>query len=411
MDWQDNPQQAQFRTEVAKFIQTRLPDRYRSGDENSDATTGTTGWQADRKSNDASARESAINWADALAERGWIAPHWPKEYGGAGLSVMEQFIYNQEMAKADAPPVGGMGVSLLGPTMIVHGSEEQKTEHLPKILSGEVAWAQGYSEPSSGSDLASLQTRAVRDGDDFMINGQKIWTSGAHQAQWMFGLFRTDPEAPKHRGITYLLLSMQAPGITVRPLQQITDARSFNEVFFEDVRVPAKNVIGEVDRGWYVGATHLDFERSSIGSAIDISNTLDDLREFLIDEEAAGSGRSRIGREPVVRSALAERYVEAETAKLFSYRVISMQNRGGIPNYEASVQKVFTSELKQRIGNTAVKALGLYGQLFDPDGALTPMRSKWVQSYLAAVSETIGAGTSEVQRNVIATRGLGLPRG
>jgi alkylation response protein AidB-like acyl-CoA dehydrogenase len=244
-----------------------------------------------------------------------------------------------------------------------------------------------------------------------VINGQKIWTSGAKQAQWMFGLFRTDPEAPKHRGISYLLLSMETPGLTVRPLQQITDSMSFNEVFFEDVRVPAKNIIGEENRGWYVGATHLDFERSSIGSAIGIQNTLDDLKDLLLDEQKADSGRSRMGRMPSVRSALAERYVEAETAKLFSYRVISMQNRGEIPNYEASVQKVFTSEMKQRIANTAVQALGLYGQLHGREDDFTPMRSRWSQGYLATVSETIGAGTSEVQRNVIATRGLGLPRG
>ena len=398
VDFADSAEQAAFRDEVRTMIHERMPQKLKMGRDEAGEFRRETGERAD----------AMKEWRGVLNEKGWVAPAWPKQYGGGELDAVQQYVMNETFAEERAPRPR---VPDVGSTIMVHGSDEMKTQFLPKMVKGEEIWCQGYSEPGSGSDLASLQTRAMRDGDDYVINGQKIWTSGAHQAQWMFGLFRTDPEAPKHRGITYLLLSMQAPGITVRPLQQITDARSFNEVFFEDVRVPAKNVIGEVDRGWYVGATHLDFERSSIGSAIDISNTLDDLREFLIDEEAAGSGRSRIGREPVVRSALAERYVEAETAKLFSYRVISMQNRGGIPNYEASVQKVFTSELKQRIGNTAVKALGLYGQLFDPDGALTPMRSKWVQSYLAAVSETIGAGTSEVQRNVIATRGLGLPRG
>jgi alkylation response protein AidB-like acyl-CoA dehydrogenase len=179
MDWSDSLEQASFREEVATFIDTRLPADYRGSE---DGGEGRGSWQADRKSADVNARETAIAWADALAEKGWIAPHWPKEYGGAGLSTMEQFIYNQEMAKAAAPAPGGMGVSLLGPTMIVHGSDEQKAEHLPRVLSGEVAWAQGYSEPSAGSDLASLQTRATRDGDDYVINGQKTWTSGAQYA-------------------------------------------------------------------------------------------------------------------------------------------------------------------------------------------------------------------------------------
>ena len=199
MDWGDSPDQQDFREEVREFIQTKLPPRYRpqaSGtDDSNDAEVLVGGWQADRKSDDPSRVATAVEWSDALADRGWIAPAWPAEYGGAGLSVMKQFIYNQEMAAAEAPAVGGMGVSMLGPTLIVHGTEEQKEEH----LSGDVAWAQGYSEPGAGSDLASLQTRAVRDGDDFVINGQKIWTSGAQFADWLFALVRTDAEAPRRR--------------------------------------------------------------------------------------------------------------------------------------------------------------------------------------------------------------------
>src|SRR5690606_21110899 len=180
-----------------------------------------------------------------LAERGWIAPHWPKEYGGAGLTPMEQFIFKQEMAQAQAPAVGGMGVSLLGPTLIVHGTEEQRAEHLPRILSGEVAWAEGYSEPGAGSDLASLQARAIRDGDEYVINGQKIWTSGAHTADWLFALVRTDPEAPKHRGISFLMMDRNTPGITVRPLINMGWTHGFNETFVEDVHVPAKHLVGD----------------------------------------------------------------------------------------------------------------------------------------------------------------------
>ena len=375
VDFTDTAEQAEFRAEVIEFVNQHHPEELA---EDAVFSGGLGGDQIGKVRGD-ERRDMIRPWRQAMVEKGWIAPAWPKQYGGADLSVMEQFILNEVFAEMRASRVG---VPDVGSTIMVHGSDEMKKEFLPKMVHGEDIWCQGYSEPGSGSDLASLQTRAVRDGDDYVINGQKIWTSGAKQAQWMFGLFRTDPEAPKHRGISYLLLSMETPGLTVRPLQQITDSMSFNEVFFEDVRVPAKNIIGEENRGWYVGATHLDFERSSIGSAIGIQNT-----------------------------ALAERYVEAETAKLFSYRVISMQNRGEIPNYEASVQKVFTSEMKQRIANTAVQALGLYGQLHGREDDFTPMRSRWSQGYLATVSETIGAGTSEVQRNVIATRGLGLPRG
>ncbi|HJM74517.1 MAG TPA: acyl-CoA dehydrogenase family protein [Dehalococcoidia bacterium] len=404
VEFTDTAGQAEFRAEVVAFVEQHHPEELAA-----DAMygVGLGGDQIGKVRGDAR-RDMIRPWRQAMVDKGWIAPAWPKQYGGADLSVMEQFILNETFAEMRASRVG---VPDVGSTIMVHGSDEMKKEFLPKMVHGEDIWCQGYSEPGSGSDLASLQTRAKRDGDDYVINGQKIWTSGAAQAQWMFGLFRTDPEAPKHRGISYLLLSMDTPGLTVRPLQQITDSMSFNEVFFEDVRVPAKNIIGEENRGWYVGATHLDFERSSIGSAIGIQNTLDDLKDLLLDEQKAESGRSRMDRMPSVRSALAQRYVEAETAKMFSYRVISMQNRGEIPNYEASVQKVFTSEMKQRIANTAVQALGLYGQLHGREDDFTPMRSRWSQGYLATVSETIGAGTSEVQRNVIATRGLGLPRG
>ena len=278
MDWADSPEQENFRNEVRSFIQERLPEPYRNGG-GGDGETG--GWQADRKSEDTKRRDVAIAWASALAEKGWIAPHWPKQYGGAGLSTMEQFIYNQEMAQARAPQVGGMGVGLLGPTLIVHGNDEQKAEHLPKILSGEIAWAQGYSEPGAGSDLASLQTRAVKDGDEYVINGQKIWTSGAHTADWLFALVRTDPEAPKHRGISFLMMDKSTPGLSVRPLINMGWQHGFNETFFEDVRVPARNLIGEENRGWYVGMTLLDFERSGISGAVEYRRNIADIREYV----------------------------------------------------------------------------------------------------------------------------------
>ena len=408
VDFADTPEQAAFRAEVRAFVAEQYPQEFAEQARYQAGLFGSSGVSV-RDAGDRGRRAELMRgWREALVERGWIAPAWPKEFGGADLSVMDQFILNEEFARARATPIR---VPDVGSTIMVHGSEEQKREFLPPMVKGADQWCQGYSEPGAGSDLASLQTSATRDGDDFVLNGQKIWTSGAQTAKWMFGLFRTDPDAPKHRGISYLLLRMDTPGINVRPLTQITGSSGFTEVFFEDARVPAKNVVGEVNRGWYVGATHLDFERSSIGSAVGTRNTLNDLREFLQTEEAASSGRSRVGSEPAIRAELADRYIEAETARMFSYRVISMQNRGEIPNYEASVQKVFTTELRQRIARTAIKALGLYGGLYDADHPRTPMRRRWSQQYLAAVAETIGAGTSEIQRNVIATRGLGLPRG
>ena len=404
VDFADTAEQATWRAEVERFVNAKLPQAIRD-----EAPYAGGGFVVNVGPMSEQEREAAIKqWRDALFEQGWLAPSLPKEVGGADMTVMEQFIMNEVFAQHRAPTVT---VPNVGSTIMVHGSDEQKREHLPPMLKGEVRWCQGYSEPGSGSDLASVQTRAIRDGDDFVLNGQKIWTSGAKQADWMFGLFRSDPDAPKHRGITYLLLPMTSPGITVRPMDQINGNSHFNEVFFEDVRVPVKNAVGEVNRGWYVGATHLDFERSSIGSAIEILNTVDDLTGFLNEEEEGQTGRSRLTRLPVLRQEIADRYVEAHVAKLFSERVISIQHRGDVPNYEASVSKFFTTELSQRIYRTAVRTLGLYGGLWGNDDPRTPMRTKWSRNYVSTTAATIGGGTSEIQRNIVATRGLGLPRG
>ena len=405
MDWADTPEQAAFRAEVRGVIEGRLPERYRKSGE--DGERG--GWQADRKSDNPEAKQAAIDWANALAEKGWVAPHWPKEYGGAGLSSMEQFIFNQEMAQAGAPGVGGMGVQMFGPTLIVHGNEEQKAEHLPKILSGEVAWAQGYSEPGSGSDLASLQTRAVKDGDEYVINGQKIWTSGAHTADWLFALVRTDPEAPKHRGISFLMMDRHTPGITVRPLINMGWTHGFNETFFEDVHVPAKNLVGEENRGWYVGASLLDFERSNISGAVMSRRNIDGLIEYVKSDE--GKAKSRLDDSDPLRHELAEDYLETEVGFQYSFRIISMQARGIIPNYEASTAKMFMSELGQRVARTGTKIFGLYSNIWDENDSRAPLKARHTQAYVMTVPSTIAGGTSEIQRNIIATRGLGLPRG
>jgi alkylation response protein AidB-like acyl-CoA dehydrogenase len=404
MDWNDSPEQAAFRADAAKFIAERLPDHYRNARD--EGGEGLFGWYADRISEDPETKKAADDWAAALAERGWVAPHWPKEYGGGGLTTMEQFVLGAEMARAKAPMVGGSGVMLLGPTLIIHGSEELKSRVLPKILKGETAYAQGYSEPGAGSDLGSLQTRAIRDGDEYVVNGQKIWTSGAHLSDAIFMLTRTDPDAPKHRGISFLVLEdIHTPGLTVRPLIGADWGHTVNETFFEDVRVPANNLVGEENRGWYVGMTLLDFERSGIGGAIEQQGEI----AQLIDA-AKTDGRSTLGRNPALRNRIADRRTEIEVSYNFSLRIASMQAAGLVPNYEASMGKMFGSEIGQEIYRTGVRTFGLYSNLW-PGDSLAPLDGKHTHGYVRSIPSTIAGGSSEIQRNIIATRGLGLPRG
>ncbi|OAI39169.1 hypothetical protein AYO38_08080 [bacterium SCGC AG-212-C10] len=384
----DSEHEATWRKEVRSFIEKEAPAAFtqRGGD-------------SEQAENSLFGRMGAVKeWREKVAARGWIAPSWPSRYGGADMSVLDQFVMNEEFAEAGVPSnVGGFGVMMIGPTIIEHGNEQQKEQYLGSILRGESIWCQGYSEPGAGSDLASLQTRGVRDGDDYIINGQKIWTTGAQFADWMYMLVRTDPDAPKHRGITYLLVDMKSPGVTVRPLTTMANMQSFNEVFFEDVRVPVANRIGEENRGWYVGTTTLDFERSSIGSAIGVRKAL----EGLMRQARKNNGEADFNRNPKVKLEFVDRWVECEVAKMLSYRVVSMQVRGLIPNYEASMCKLFSSELSQKISGLSMHLYGMYGNI----------RNRSSVGYVQAVSSTIAGGTSEVQRGIIATRGLGLPRG
>jgi alkylation response protein AidB-like acyl-CoA dehydrogenase len=402
MDFHDTPQEAAFRREVRSFIERELPEGLprRGGGAMFGGGSGRFSradyWQTLR------------GWLDKLVERGWIAPAWPKEYGGAGLSVIEQFILNQEMAQTGAPRSPNViGLGWVGPTLILYGTDEQKQEHLPPILKGETFWCQGFSEPEAGSDLASLQTRAVRDGDDYVINGQKIWTSGAHGAGWMILLARTDPDAPKHKGISYFLLNMKSPGISVRPLVNMAGSHDFNEVFFDNVRVPAKNLVGEENRGWYIGTTTLDYERSGIATGVSHALAVQDLVSYV---EQRKNGGSPLSREPMLRYELADRAIEAQVEQMLNYRVIGVQARGLVPSNEASIAKLYSTELDQRIAATGLKLLGLYGQLMK-DSPYAEMDGSRASAYLYATTSTIGGGTSEVQRNIISQRGLGLPRG
>ncbi|MGB2694192.1 MAG: acyl-CoA dehydrogenase family protein [Dehalococcoidia bacterium] len=397
MEFRFTAKQESFRGEVRSFLGASLP----------------ADWEGTDNPFDEEAFEFGREFLRKLAPKHWIAPAWPQEYGGAGLSLWEQVVFNEEMAYAGSPLINAAAVGYLGPTVIIYGTEEQKAQHLSGITSGEVIWCQGYSEPESGSDLASLQMRAVQDGDDFVINGQKIWTSQAHYADWIFVLARTDPEAPKHRGISYFLVDMKSPGITVRPLVNMANQRGFNEVFFENVRVPRSGLLGEENRGWYMATTTLDFERSNVATSASYQRVLSTLTSFAKETRVGGhappNGKT-LFEQPLVRHKLAELWIELSIARFLSYRVVTMQERGMVPNYEASIIKVFNSEFYQRMAGAGLHIMGLYGQL-EAGSPYAPLQGKFERSYVGSVGSTIAAGTSEIQRNIIAQRGLGLPRG
>ena len=392
MRYQFTAEQEKFRQEIRDFLKQEL----RPEDEQDEETGSDEAWAF------------AKAFQKKLAAKGWLVPHWPKQYGGMDMHIMDQVILKEELSYSRAPLTDFFGINMLGPVLMMYGTEEQKKEHLPGIASADVQWSQGYSEPGSGSDLASLQTRAVRDGDDYVVNGQKIWNSNAHRADWMFLLARTDPDAPKHKGITFFLTPTSAPGFSTRPLINLAGTHYFNETFFEDLRIPAKNVVGEVNRGWYVGAALLDFERSGIGNAALVRRSLDDLIDH-VRKSANGNGGSAEHR--TLRNLLAGLVVECEVGRYLSLRVASMQARGEVPNAEASMSKLYNSELAHRVYNAGVKVLGLYGPV-------RPESQKWARlngahgmGYMTSLGGMIAGGTSEIQRNIIAQRGLGLQRG
>ncbi|MBI2913113.1 MAG: acyl-CoA dehydrogenase family protein [Chloroflexi bacterium] len=412
MEFRFTAEEEKFRGEVCQFIDTVLPPDWDEGEGEG------------FNSPEDIARTKAI--VKKLAASGWLTMGWPKAYGGMGAPMLHQTIFQEEAAYRALPTDAGVGaVSWVGPVLMMRGSEEQKREHIPPIARGERFWCTLYSEPGAGSDLASLQTRAVRDGDEYVVNGSKIWTSGGHAADWGWLAARTDPTAPKHKGISMFLLNMKTPGITIRPLINIADIHSFNQVFFDNVRVPSTDLLGEENRGWYLATTTLDFERSSIGSAIAQQNVVGDIVLYVKEqgtrnrEQGRPSPDNGRGVPMAVRLELAERAIEAETARLLSYRVITMQNKGLVPNHEASAVKLFAAELSQRVATTGLKVAGLYGMLdrdskAGPEAATnrwTADRGRLMRGYLNAVAATIAGGTSEIQRGIISTRGLGLPRG
>jgi alkylation response protein AidB-like acyl-CoA dehydrogenase len=389
MDLNLTPTEQQFSDEFRAWLKTNVPEEWKGGTSAEDRDDYV---------------EYLRDWQRQLYAGGWAGISWPKEYGGRGASLMEQAIFQEELARANAPQlIGTIGLSLVGPTIITMGTDDQKLRYLPKILSGEEIWCQGFSEPNAGSDLAALGTKAARDGDDFRINGQKIWTSFAQMADWCLLLVRTDTEAPRHKGITCLLADMHSEGVSVRPLRQMSGDSGFNEVFFSNVRVPVTQVLGEVNKGWTTAIAALMNERANLGTGVQVvfKRNLEALiaRSRIVER----NGRPA-SEDPIVRQKLAQAYLELEILRLNTNRALTSLSKTGIPGPEGSTQKLYWSEMNQRTQQTAQEILGPYGQLKDFDHGM------WEYAYLRARGNTIEAGTSEIQRNIIAERVLGLPK-
>jgi alkylation response protein AidB-like acyl-CoA dehydrogenase len=348
-------------------------------------------------------------WQKKMAEAGWVGIHWPREYGGRGASIIQQAIFIEEMARTQAPPlINVLGLSLLGPTLIAYGTPEQKERFLAKILSADEIWCQGYSEPNAGSDLAALRTEAVLEEDTFIINGQKTWTSFGHFADYCFGVVRTDPDAPKHKGLTYMLIDMHSPGVSVRPLKQMTGESEFNEVFFENVRVPVRNVVGKVNGGWEVALATLSFERGILGFSLQITFKRQIERLIELSKTVQRNGKPAAA-DPIFRQKLAQIYTEIEIFRLNQLRTVTRMARHGSPGAEGSIQKIFWSEMNQRMQQVAMEMLGPYGQL-ERDTPYAIDSGQWLHHYLRSRGNTIEAGTSEIQRNIVGHFVLGLPR-
>jgi alkylation response protein AidB-like acyl-CoA dehydrogenase len=348
-------------------------------------------------------------WQRKLHEGRWAAVSWPKEYGGRSASLMQQAIFWEEMARVEAPPMANaLGLGLIGPTIIAYGTEVQKQRFIPKILSAEEIWCQGFSEPNAGSDLASLQTEARLDGEHYIVNGQKVWTSYGWVGDWCELVVRTDPTVPKHKGLSVLLVDMKSPGVEVRPLRQMTGESEFNELFFRDVRVPAENLLGKVNDGWNVAMSTLMYERGSYGARLHLIFKRYINRLVELSRTTPRNGGTA-AQDPLIRQKLAQLFAEIEIMRLNQLRAFSRITATGAPGPEGSIQKIFWSELNQRLQQIAQEILGPYGQLLQGDSYAVD-KGIWSYGYLRARGNTIEAGTSEVQRNIIGHFVLGLPR-
>ena len=348
-------------------------------------------------------------WQRKLYEGGWAAVSWPKEYGGRGATLMEQSLFWEEMARVEAPPMANsLGLGLIGPTIIAYGTDEQKKRFIPKILSAEEIWCQGFSEPNAGSDLAALQTEARLDGDHYVVNGQKVWTSYGWIGNWCELVVRTDSNVPKHKGLSVLLIDMKSPGVEVRPLKQMTGESEFNEIFFRDVRVPVANLLGTVNDGWNVAVSTLMYERGSYGARLHLIFKRAITRLIELSHKFQKDGHPA-AQDPITRQKLAQCYAEIEIMRWNQLRAFSRVTAAGVPGPEGSIQKIFWSELNQRLQQIAQEIFGPYGQLLAGDKDAVD-NGIWSYGYLRTRGNTIEAGTSEVQRNIIGHFVLGLPR-
>lgn len=396
MDFRFTEEEEAFRAEIVQFVKENIPQTSRMPLiwAAEDIYSSDDLWSLNKK------------MARKLAQKGWLNRSWPKKYGGKEASALSEFILIEELAYHGAPGKDAVGLGMLAPALIRYGSDAQKSEHLTAMAKGERFWCEGLSEPNSGSDLASLTTRAVEQEDCFIINGQKVWTTGAHRADWCFFLARTDPDVPKHKGLSLILVDMKSSGISVNPLLGISGGRSLNEVFFNDVRVPRANLVGEKNQGWLLTNTILTSERSLLIELVAITRRLVDmLAEYLRE----GSECLREPERHRLRHKLAEVSVEAEVARWLTYRLALLQDKGEESHSEAAMSKLFSSEVLQHAANVGMEVLGLFGLLKEESrwAALKGVASHW---YLSSLGTTIFGGTSEIQRTIIALRGLGLPR-
>jgi alkylation response protein AidB-like acyl-CoA dehydrogenase len=396
MDFRLTPEQEAFRAEVRAWLSANLPPDWAARPIVSDVPRSEL-------------YEFGRVWQRKLHEAGLLGLTWPKEYGGRGLTWMEELLLHEELVLHRAPPpLNILGLGMAGPTIIAYGTDAQKQRHVQKILTCEEIWCQGYSEPDAGSDLASLQTRAVKDGDHYVVNGQKVWTSLAQIADWMMLLARTDASVAKHKGLTYFLVDMHSPGITVRPLRQLTGDAEFNEVFFENVRVPAENILGAEGQGWQVGITTLMYERLALGFGLQARLEIATGAVLELARRMSRQGRPAT-QDPVLRQRLVQMVIDNAVFKYTAKRAITKLLRGEMPGAEASAGKIWWCDKHQALQELAQELLGPYAQL----GRGSPWavdKGNWQYTFLRSRANSIEGGTTEIQRNILAERVLGLPK-
>jgi|SRR5665213_417232 len=389
MDLGFSAEEEDFREEVRTWLARNLPTDWRNG--------GVGGYREDAD------QDLQRKWQQRLHEGGWLKLSWPRESGGRAATPVMQAIYHEEIAKAGAPVIlGRLGVSLLAPTLLVHGSADQKAAYVEKILSGELVFCQGFSEPDAGSDLAGLRARAERQDGHWVLNGQKTWSSGAHYADKSFLLARTDPDAPAHKGISFFLVDMHQPGVEVRPIRQMTGGGEFGEIFLSGAVVDDRDLVGQPGDGWKIAMTVFGFERGGLAQAARFERAVAQLATMARDRG--------VGSDPMVRQKVAQAQIEAHVFRVIGLRNLTSAQHGRAPGAEASATKLYWSEMDKRLQETAVGLQGPYGALA-PDSPFAIEEGRWQYGWMWAQAETIYAGSSEIQRNIIAERVLGLPRG